>query len=535
MAPAYIRIANYPKEMFRLVGQVKVLDVFQNNTRDFHDEGLFSTTIFGRVGSAERIKRMGYIDFKVPVFHPRIFNHLCSLKALYKGIMSGKEYAYWDDRAKDFVKSDQMEGETGYYFFLKHWKDIRFTRTGSGQRDHRIKIIKNNLENALQERLPVMPAGLRELEVDENGGIDQHEINDYYRVLIRVSNTLSTINDLDSPIIDKARFALQLAYNELHDYIMTNTIKGKGSFFPAKFGRRKLRYGTRNVWTACSVAVQHLDDPTNIGPDDTVVGLFQAMKATEPLMIHHLNSGYLNKIFRGDGSVWLLDPKTLNRVECTLTPKSIDKWTTTAGLTKLINQFENPRLRNKPIKIEGKYLGLVYKRNGRYKLMVSMDEIPQDRQEDKSYVYPLTYGELFFILISRYNRALPADITRYPIEGSGSMYPSYGYIYTTTDPLRMIELDEAWVDTPIITAHYPNTESNKWFDSMAPHPTHVPEAGGDYDGDTGNYNVSYSEESKEAVFGYLNSMQAHVNANGDLIGNPFTDIPIKVIYNLSGD
>jgi hypothetical protein len=238
-----------------------------------------------------------------------------------------------------------MNGETGYFFFLKHWKDIKFTRTNSRQRDNRIKIIKKNMDVALQERLPVMPAGLRELEVDENGGIDQHEINDFYRTLIRVSNTLSTISDLNSPIIDKARFALQMAYNELHDYIMGNTIKGKGSFFSSKFGRRKLRYGTRNVWTACSVAVKHLDDPTNIGPNDTVVGLYQAMKATEPLMIHHLNNGYLNKIFRGDGSVWLIDPKTLNRVECSLTPKSIDKWTTVTGLTKLINQFENPKNR----------------------------------------------------------------------------------------------------------------------------------------------------------------------------------------------
>lgn len=537
MAPAYIKIANIPKEKFRLVGRVKVLDVFQNNTRDFHDDGLFSTTIFGRVGSPDRITRMGYIDFHVPIFHPRIFNHICSLKQLYKGILSGKEYAVWDSSEKDFVKCDVMEpgANTGFNFFLSHWKEIKFKRTNSGQRDQRIAIVNDNRDIALQERLPVIPAGLRDLEVDEHGGTDQHEINDFYRTIIRISNTLSTINDLDSPIIDKARYALQMAYNELHDYIMTNTIKGKGSFFSSKFGRRKIKYGTRNVWTAISLAVESLDDPTNITNNHTVVGLFQAMKATEPLMIHHLNTQYLNRVFRGEGTASLIDPKTMARVDVTLKPRSMDKWTTNEGIIKLINQFENPKVRNKPIKVEGYYLGLVYKRDGYYKLMYSLDEIPQDRQEDKGYVTPITYGELFFILINRYNGDLPADITRYPIEGTGSIYPSYNYVTTTINSLRMVELDEAWQPTEFATRQYPNVDMDKWLDAMSPHSTRVPDAGGDYDGDTGNNNVNMSEEAKEAVKDYLSSIQAHIDANGNMLASPFTDIPIKVIFNLTGD
>ena len=79
MEPAKLKILPTPKEKFRMVGQVTALDTFQNNTRDFHESGLFSTSIFGRVGSQERLTRMAYIDIYVPIFHPRIFNHLCSL------------------------------------------------------------------------------------------------------------------------------------------------------------------------------------------------------------------------------------------------------------------------------------------------------------------------------------------------------------------------------------------------------------------------------------------------------------------------
>ena len=96
MEPARLKIFKADAARFRMVGQVKVLDVFQNNTRDFHEEGLFSTSIFGRVGSNERLTRFGYIDLRIPILHPRIFSRLCALKQLYKEIMAGKEYAIWD-------------------------------------------------------------------------------------------------------------------------------------------------------------------------------------------------------------------------------------------------------------------------------------------------------------------------------------------------------------------------------------------------------------------------------------------------------
>lgn len=535
MTPAYFKIFEDNAAKFRNVGQVKVLDVFQNNTRDFHEEGLFSTSIFGRVGSKERLVRFGYIDLHVPILHPRIFHRVCALKQLYKEIMAGKEYARWDPKERDFVKVDRMEGETGYFFFLKHFKDIRFKQTNSKQRDGRIQVVTKNIDRALTERVLVIPAGLRELEVDENGGTDQHEINDFYYSLIKISNTLSTVRDLDSPLTDKARFTLQIAFNELHDYLMSNATKGKNSFFSAKFGRRKIAYGTRNVFAVASTAVKHLDDPTNFGPRHTQVGVFQAIKATEPLFIHHLKTGYLDRIFQGENSAWLIDPKTLMRVEVTMKPRSIDSWTTIEGITKLINQFFNVGIRNQYIEVDKHYLGLIYRRDGEFKLLHSLEDIPDDRKDAADYVYPITWGELFFILCNRYIDECPADITRYPIAGSESIYPSYNYLLSTATPYRMVELDDEWKPTGKATSRFPNTDSSIWFDILAPHGSRIGGMGGDFDGDTGNDNVNMSEEAKAGTKAYLDSILAHIDVDGNMIASPLIDPIKRIIYNMTGD
>lgn len=479
MEATRVAIFDAKPERFKYVGQVKVLDIFQNNTRDFHDEGLFSTVIFGKVGTPDRLKRFGNIDVRVPILHPRIFTHLCNLKQLYREIMAGREFAIWNEAEGDFEKSDAMNGKTGYHFFTSHLAKLKIKRTTSAQRDGKIEVVRMNLDKALTTRILVIPAGIRDLEVDEHGGVDQSEINDFYRSILKIANTLSTVHDLNSPIIDKARFTMQLAFNELHDFIMTNTIKGKGSFFASKLARRRIRYSTRGVFAATSAGVKHLDATTNLTPNHTQIGLFQEMKATEPLMIHHLKTAYLDRVFSGEGSAWLIDPKTLTRVEVQLKPRTTDRWTTVEGLTKIINQFKNPRIRNQYVMVDKHYLGLVFKKDGQYRLVFSSDEIPTDQPEYKDYLFPITYGELFFIVCARYQAELPADITRYPISGSESVYPSYNYLMTTSDPLEMVELDDMWQPTGIRTTQYPNTDSTIWYDCMGPHPNSLGGLGGD--------------------------------------------------------
>lgn len=44
-----------------------------------------------------------------------------------------------------------------------------------------------------------------------------------------------------------------------------------------------------------------------------------------------------------------------------------------------------------------------------------------------------------------------------------------------------------------------------------------------------------SEESKEATKEYLGSIKSHIDVNNRMMGSPLTDIPVRVIFNLTGE
>lgn len=75
---------------FKQVRPVKTLDIFEGGSKDFHPDGLFSTEIFGKVGDPKRSMKYSYIDFKIPVFHPVLYQVLGMLKRMYLEIITGK-------------------------------------------------------------------------------------------------------------------------------------------------------------------------------------------------------------------------------------------------------------------------------------------------------------------------------------------------------------------------------------------------------------------------------------------------------------
>jgi hypothetical protein len=115
-------------------------DNFEGNTQNFHKEGLFSIETFGRLGSEARFKNFSYIDIKIDIIHPFLFELLGKVKGLYTSILMGKSWVKWDSTINDFVQSDELNGETGYDFFMRYWKDLDFKITGEKIRDHRIMV-----------------------------------------------------------------------------------------------------------------------------------------------------------------------------------------------------------------------------------------------------------------------------------------------------------------------------------------------------------------------------------------------------------
>ena len=482
--PVNIKIMTLPSERLKALKPTRSLDIFDGGgTTNFHEDGLFSISTFGRVGSDERDQRFSFIDLKASVFHPFIYKALCQLKGLYQGIMSGKVYAIWDEEEKDFIATDALLGQTGYHFFVSHWEDIVFKSTGSDIRDLRIKMIEKYKERAMTKHVLIIPAGYRDVEIDETGRVKQGEINDHYRALIGISNTISTgTNAANTRIIDNSRHSMQMAFNRIYDYL-NGLLEGKGGFFQQKWGARRIFHGTRNVITAMNTSADVLGAPNTPGINDTVLGLYQVIKGALPIAKHHLLTGWLSTIFNGaEGNAHLVNPQTLKRETLKVSHDIIDRWTTTSGIEKVINSYKEVTRRNKPVMINDYYAGLIYRGPDQtFKIFGDIDELPEHL--DKADVHPITLVELLYLSGYRRWSTLVNYSTRYPITGNGSIYPSFVYCKTTATSVSRRELGFDWkpLGEEFTAYEFPVLEGKTvYIDSMSPHPSRLLLLGGDY-------------------------------------------------------
>ena len=122
-------------ELSKLSGKIEESVIF-DSTGKFHPKGLFSVEIFGPIGSELRNRLFGYIDLNIEILHPLIYYAIISLKSFYKDILAGNQLAIWDNDTKQFIKSNDIDSNTGYDFFFKHIKELKFEETGSYKREH---------------------------------------------------------------------------------------------------------------------------------------------------------------------------------------------------------------------------------------------------------------------------------------------------------------------------------------------------------------------------------------------------------------
>lgn len=409
---------------------VTSVDIYSGATDDFHSEGLFSIEIFGKLGTEERGLNFSYIDINTFVLHPVVYHELVSIKHLYKDIINAKQYAKWDDETSDFIRSNEEEGNTGYGFFMSKFKDIKFRRNRSDIRNLRIDLIEKYINNCLYRYVPVIPAGLRDIVVDAGGKIKQDEINDYYRKLLFVSRTVNVVSeDYDNEIHDRNRMILQTTVNEIYA-TFKRMLEGTDGLIQSKWGSRQIFNGTANVIGSMDWSVVDIEGPTAKNVNDTVVGLLQMIKAALPVTLHCLKQGIVGHVFDdNDAQLQLINPKTLQLEYVNLSSQERDKWITQTGLTKLIEGYREPTIAHKPVMVGKHYLALIYDDGEYFKVFNDLNEMPEDFSKD--YVRPLTWCELFYTSCYVKFRTLYGLVTRYPILGLGSIYPSRCYTKTT--------------------------------------------------------------------------------------------------------
>lgn len=507
-------------------------DIFVSSSRNFHPEGLFSTEIFGRVSEERRMRTFSYIDLKVNVIHPTIYTALMELKSFYVDVIRGNKYVLWNDKINDFELSDPVNGETGYNYFFSHFKDIKFVENDSDSRSFTIKLIEKFKDKAVLNKLIVIPAGLRDYTLDTEGKPSYDEINGFYRKLISNAGIINaTLFNMDPSSIDKIRFNIQHTVNDIYFYLR-GLIEGKHKFVQSKWLSRKTYNGTRNVISTLPMDIKKLGSNDSPNYNQTLISLYQYLKATLPLSIHDIRSSILSKaIVSSNEPALLINKKTLRQEEIVLDSNLYDRYLTDDGLEEVINKFGIDELRAEPVVIQDHYLALVYNDGKKVKWFSDIDELPKGFK--KEFVSPITYVEWLYMAVYKSSLEVPAAITRYPVSTLGSTYVSYLYLKTTIKYQSLHLLDDDWETVLETLPQFPIKDSS-YFNTFAPHPARLARLGADFDGDQLDLVALYTEESRNEIKNLLNSKGFYVNQNNEITSTPNYDTVSYVIASLTG-
>lgn len=517
-------LLNVNKSLVSTLKPITTTDTFAGMTKNFHPEGLYSTEIFGPVGKEERDATFAYIDVKLEIISPTVALALFGLKQLYEEICSGRRYATWNEKEKDFEPALPTDAgaDTGYTFFMKHYQELTPARNTSLRRDDTLDFFFKFRQYSLSRYVLVLPAGLRDLMIRQDGRDQEEEINPIYRRLITLSRAVPEKAQA-STITDPVRWRIQSTFNEIWDYFFT-LMDGKRGYARSKVTSRKIMNGTRNVLSSAQVGSIEMGREDQIRATDTRQGLLQTLKALLPVAQHYIRERYLANIRAGDGNLYGVNVKTLKREFLEVSGKVYDQYATDEGVEKLINRLEDRAARHQPLYIDkNHYVALIYQDDKRFKVFYDIDELPSDFKREN--VSGITLVELLYLSGYDIWNDYFAFVTRYPVAGRGSTYSSTIRLETTTPSTMKTELDENWEPKsgkPAIS--FPLRHINDFVESMAVHPSRLGGLGGDYDGDMTSSNAIMSEEALEENRKWLDSREYWFDTSGRFKMSPTNDV-----------
>ena len=506
-----------------LMGEVTSLSIFEPNSQVFDPKGLFSTEIFGPVGSMLRLDKPGYINLKIPILHPLTYIHLTSLFSQYDKILSGKLKVRYDADSATFI--EDKDGGTGFEFFMHYLPYLDLKENTSKERSDKITYVKNTIgKDYWWTRLFVLPAGLRDYGIDPKGRAVQDEINDLYRKVLTTVNMIrnNNIKPEEYSQFDIVRYKLQNAVADIFLYCY-NILDGKSGFFQGKWARRGIMDGTRNVITGNVHGVTDLKQNRKVSYNHTIVGLYQYIKAMPSHAMHNVHKYFILGLMNPyTNNVKVIDAKTKQTVMKTVSPKVKDAWLTKTGLNNIFNKFQQDLVKNDYAKIGEDYVALIDIQGDKCYIIKDTNNIPEGAK--LATARPITYAELAYIAVAETVDEARCVVTRYPITGVGSIYPSRVYLKTT-----VIGKDiKCYIDGEVIDLPEMPMEGQKFFNSLSVSNSHLNALGADFDGDVCSFSLVQTEESKIEIDKILESKNYYLSTNGSLMYSVNT-IPLDLV------
>lgn len=506
-----------------LMGEVTSLSIFEANSQVFDPKGLFSTEIFGPVGSTLRLDKPGYINLKIPILHPLTYIHLTSLSSQYDRILSGKLKVRYDADAGEFV--EDKDGGTGFNFFMQYLPYLDLKENTSKERSDKIAYVRGTIsKDYWWTRLFVLPAGLRDYGIDAKGRAVQDEINDLYRKVLTTVNMIrnNIVKEDEYKQFDIVRYKLQNIVADIFLYCY-KILDGKSGFFQGKWARRAIMDGTRNVLTGSVAGVKDLKQNRKVSYNHTIVGLYQYIKAMPSHAMHNIHKYFILGLMNPyTNNVKVIDAKTKLTTLKTVSPKVKDAWLTRTGLNNIFNKFQQDLVKNDYAKIGDDYVALIDIQGDKCYVIKDTNNVPEGAK--LATARPITYAELAYIAIAGTVEEARCVVTRYPITGVGSIYPSRVYLKTTVLGKELTcYLDDYVIDLP----EFP-VEGQKFFNSISVSQSKLGVLGGDYDGDVVSFSLLQTEESKIEIDKRLTSKDFYISTDGSLMYSINT-IPLDLV------
>ncbi|WP_368880259.1 hypothetical protein [Proteus mirabilis] len=429
-------------------------------------EGIFSTEIFGRVGSNDRKIRFGWIDLKRRFIQPFIYNQILQMFRNLPSLVSGEKFAIVDPKTKGIkIVPESTEGAgTGIDFLYDNWDKIVWNTNDSSSREKK-EVVFDTLkrDDVFINKFLVIPAYYRDINVHNksSGKVNIDEINTFYLKLISASNsemiTFSMAYNVQSTV--------QTTLVEIHDYLTTKPAGKKGIIRNAIMGKT-VDYAAVNV-----ISAPHFDsnrfDHQMIPFNYIGVPLYLICAIFFPLIVKQLEDMFFDI---GQSTYF-----TLNRQENVL---EVDEFTfqkiDTESLRKLVSTY---------VKDKTKTI-----RTAEFKLSDSAGgEIKRFAlgKERKFTVTDLLFMAACDVVFNRYTLS-----TRFPITDSGSQIFCKVKILTTETTIDLS--DKTTGHTKEYYRNYPDLPHDangniiesevKWIDTLVPNNSFLASLGGDFDG-----------------------------------------------------
>jgi hypothetical protein len=470
------------------------------------DDGLFSTTVFGKFGSDERKNNFAYVDLRRKFFHPLVYNAIYEMFRALPMVLSGDKYARVDARGKIVLGDTPDKGECGIDFFHRNWSKIRWTEDGV---ENKSRAKKENLLSMLDineifiDKWLIIPAYYRDVNFSSASGskkITVEGVNASYIKLLNAA-TSESITFANSYLTQSS---VQMILNEIHAEL-TQKIAGKRGVIRQAIMGKSIDYSTIGV-LSCPPVGGETPDQQRVPYNYFGVPLHFALALFYPFILKWLEDFFHE--YEHSASIRLIGDKAFNL------PDTVYETISSTSLAKLVNGYihdKTKRIRSQRFWIEG--LG----EKSRLRKDVKGLKNTPDR--------PYTLTDLLYEAAMDVCRDKHVVATRFPVTGPESVMTCRIKLLTTE---RTVDLsaptsaggsgDKRFSDYPYFPADDKGNvlvDEIRWVDTYQPNLAYLKRIGGDFDGDTmrvvGLFSSEANREAEKIMYSPMNYVDSQAN------------------------